>query len=1236
MKKLILLITLVLGQAMASQAALTWYWTSVPSDPNIANQIAASMDAAVNSYNTYSDYTGAVPVNYNAGVPTAQASYQGWVTFGGSRNYRTALHELSHWMGAGTYGTWNGLRDGRWIGTYANATLQAYDGPGERIGCDSIHFWPYGWNFDNEGVFPERNIGMVGALRRDMGLSDMTIGIAPGTYRVRNRGTLKMLDNGGSIADGAQVMQFENSTGTSQRWTVTLLSGGYFSLQCVSGGRYLDSLGNVADGSPIGQSAASASTSQQWQIVQTDSGYFKIINRANGKCLDAGGQTADGTGMQNWTSDSSLDQQWKFVSTTVVTLPAAGVLSQGQPVASSSNESGNDNGEGNDGAVASRWTASSGTYPQWWRVDLGSIQPITKVVINWSDLSPRSYRYRIETSDDDISYTVAVDKTGNTVQGTTTDIFAATARYVRVTVTGATTGWAAFWECRVYNETAPLQLVSQYRPATSSSSQGGNLPVNSNDGDNTFTRWTASSATYPQWWRVDLGSIQPINRAVITWFGGGSRASQYKIETSTDGSAYTLLLDKSSNTTPGTTTDNFSAHARYVRVTATGVTPAGGSASFYECNISSLVSSPWLTTDVGAVGAAGSFTLSDGVFTIQGSGADIGGTGDEFRYVYQEISGDFSITARVSAIDNTDPWAKAGVMIRETTNANSSYVINYISPGNGVAFEQRSGTSDSASSIVNTAGLTAPYWVRLVRAGNNFTAYRSLNSTTWTLLGTTAIAMNNNCSVGLAVCSANDGTLNQSTFDNVSITLLDSPGAVSNLTATAGNGFVGLQWPAAVNATVYNVKRATVSGGPYITVASAVADNLYVNTGLVNGTTYYYVVAATNAFGEGAVSPEAAATPGLVPAQLHAWLRFDETSGTTAADSTGHGWNGVLINSPGWVAGYSNNAVNLAGASSQHVTLPAGALTNLFDFSIACWVRQDTIGTWSRIFDLGTGTSVNMFLTPRNGANNVLRFAITTGGGGGEQRIDSAAALPAGIWKHVAVTLSGSVGILYVDGTPVGTNSSMTSKPANLGITTLNYLGRSQYSDPYFNGQMDDFRIYRGTLTAGEVTTFLIPLAAPTGLAATPGDGEVALKWNAAERATGYNIFRSIIISGPYELVANTTTTNWMDAAVSNGTLYHYVLSSTNGVGESGNLTLVSARPVSAMPPPLVSALTGGQLQLKWPESNRGWRLGVQTNTLSAGLGTNWTTIPGSSETNQFVVPLGVANGSVFFRLIYP
>ncbi|MFC5468523.1 LamG-like jellyroll fold domain-containing protein [Cohnella suwonensis] len=208
---------------------------------------------------------------------------------------------------------------------------------------------------------------------------------------------------------------------------------------------------------------------------------------------------------------------------------------------------------------------------------------------------------------------------------------------------------------------------------------------------------------------------------------------------------------------------------------------------------------------------------------------------------------------------------------------------------------------------------------------------------------------------------------------------------------------------------------------------------------------------------------------GTTTNELVANYLFNETSGTAAADASGNGKTATLTGGTSWVAGHAGNALSLNG-STGYASLPAGIVNGTTSLTIAAWVKANSLSNWTRIFDFGTGTTANMFLTPQPGAAG-LRFAITTGGSGGEQRISSTTAFPTGVWKHVAVTLSGSTGTLYVDGAQVATNTSMTLTPSSLGNTTQNWIGRSEYGDPYFNGAIDDFRIYNRALGASEIAS---------------------------------------------------------------------------------------------------------------------------------------------------------------------
>jgi DUF1680 family protein len=207
-------------------------------------------------------------------------------------------------------------------------------------------------------------------------------------------------------------------------------------------------------------------------------------------------------------------------------------------------------------------------------------------------------------------------------------------------------------------------------------------------------------------------------------------------------------------------------------------------------------------------------------------------------------------------------------------------------------------------------------------------------------------------------------------------------------------------------------------------------------------------------------------TPAPPPFIAH--YPFDEAAGSVAADATGNGRTATLAGGARWTTGRSGSAVDLGG-SGEHVLLPAGLLTGATAFSVATWVWLGSVTTWSRVFDFGTGPTTCLFLTPRSSAGG-LRFAITTGGAGAEQRIDAPAPLPSGAWTHVAVTQVGNVGVLYVNGVETARNTALTLRPSALGSTTQNWIGRSQYAgDPYLDGAVDGFRVYGRALTASEV-----------------------------------------------------------------------------------------------------------------------------------------------------------------------
>ncbi|NJM16326.1 MAG: hypothetical protein HC896_13965 [Bacteroidales bacterium] len=187
----------------------------------------------------------------------------------------------------------------------------------------------------------------------------------------------------------------------------------------------------------------------------------------------------------------------------------------------------------------------------------------------------------------------------------------------------------------------------------------------------------------------------------------------------------------------------------------------------YESGGSGLPS-PWASTDIGAVSAEGSAAYGNGTFTVQGSGSDIWNSSDQFHFVYQPLNGNGEITALVNSIGNTNSWAKAGVMMRESSDANSKHAMTVITAGNGVSTQYRSSTGGNSGSV-SGGSASAPIWVRLNRNGSTFTGYQSGNGSAWTQIANTNIAMGTNILVGLCVTSHNNGTLCTSEMSSVDL-----------------------------------------------------------------------------------------------------------------------------------------------------------------------------------------------------------------------------------------------------------------------------------------------------------------------------------------------------------------------------------------------------------------------------------------------------------------------------------
>ncbi len=267
---------------------------------------------------------------------------------------------------------------------------------------------------------------------------------------------------------------------------------------------------------------------------------------------------------------------------------------------------------------------------------------------------------------------------------------------------------------------------------------------------------TASAVSSSQ---IDLG-----------WADNSSNETGFQLERSTDLVNYTVVVLTGANVVRYSDTGRSASTTYYYRVRAV----AGTEVSAYSnvaaaMTLSGGTSSGWSQADIGAVGIAGSNSTSGNTVTVRGSGSDVWGTADTFRFVYQPIAGDCVVEAQVSSITNTNGWAKAGVMIRESLAANGRNVFAFLTPQNGVAVQARPVAGGTTVSNRGSWWVTTPYWVRLVRAGGRITAFESSNGVNWSQVMAYDVALNASVYVGLAVSSHDNAQLNTTVFANPAI-----------------------------------------------------------------------------------------------------------------------------------------------------------------------------------------------------------------------------------------------------------------------------------------------------------------------------------------------------------------------------------------------------------------------------------------------------------------------------------
>ncbi|MGC3990865.1 MAG: hypothetical protein QM796_14540 [Chthoniobacteraceae bacterium] len=460
----------------------------------------------------------------------------------------------------------------------------------------------------------------------------------------------------------------------------------------------------------------------------------------------------------------------------------------------------------------------------------------------------------------------------------------------------------------------------------------------------------------------------------LNW-SASSGAATYTLRRASNASGPFVAIATNLTTTTYTDSGLSGSTPYYYQVSA--VNPTGESyPSMTELGLTGGLPSPWTNTDVGSVGTPGSTTYLNGAFTVNGEGTNVGSTADSCQYACQTLTGDGVIVGRLAFRSLAGTGDKVGLMVR-SGSANSAGAINFSVMGVATGTTQTSsrGTAGGATTtLVGSPSFIVPAWFKIQRKGNVFTGYISNDGATWALINSATITMASTVNVGMFVCSRVSGAVDTSIFDNVAVATTP-PALAAAPTATGGNEQVALSWSAVNGATGYRVKRGTASG--IYSTTFDVTGTTCVDTGLSDGTTYYYVVSALNGPAESDNSSAASATT-YTAIQNWRLLNFGsiDNSGNAAdsADPDGDGWTNFQEFNAGTDPNDRSSALKIGSlARNGNDVVISFPTVSGKTYRVDCSTTLQA-GSWTTVQDNLVGTGGVMQVTDTGGATQMQRF----------------------------------------------------------------------------------------------------------------------------------------------------------------------------------------------------------------------------------------------------------------------
>jgi hypothetical protein len=656
------------------------------------------------------------------------------------------------------------------------------------------------------------------------------------------------------------------------------------------------------------------------------------------------------------------------------------------------------------------------------------------------------------------------------------------------------------WSFTVEPYSYPITGITATASSSNSADMGPEKTIdgsglNANDQHSTVAEdgWlSAKGAAQPTWIQYEFDKLYKLDRMQV-WnsnqglefiFGFGAR--DVAVEYSADGVSWTALGQYEFAKAPGAATyvgdifvDFAGAAARYVKLTIT----SNWSTAFQQYGLSEVrfFAIPVVAREPdpisGATDVPPQATLSWRAGREAASHEVHLGTDEQA--VTDGTAGAITVAQSVyeTALDlaATYYWKVVEVNEAETPNAWASDVWSFSTPQYLIVDDFEDYTNNSPKRVFQTwidgAGFSADEFFPNDNLGNATGALVGYDPTLGDIMETVLVYGGNQSMPLYYSGSVSEATR---TFDppqdwtghGITTLVLFIRGDVNNVSAPVYVKVNGTKVPGTISTTKalwqqWNIPLASVSG---VTFSNVKTLTIGVGNGSGNETGTIFV----DEIRLYATPPQTAipVNPGMNG--LAALYAFENN----VQDSSGKGLHGTANGEPGYVSGPAGMGMALAfDGVNDYVDLPIGTLVSTLNSStFAAWVNYPNVGNaWQRVFDISASTTVNMFLTPDQGGDN-LRFAITTSGNTGEQQLTSPGDFPTG-WHHAAVVIDSATMTLtlYIDGTPVDSGPT-TLLPKNLGVTTSNWLGRSIYTaDPYFNGAIDGFRIYGRALSEGEI-----------------------------------------------------------------------------------------------------------------------------------------------------------------------